>query len=249
MATDIAFALGALALLGSRIPAQLKVFVVAFAVIDDLCAFIVIALFYTTHVSLIYLAAALLVWGLLLAMNRFWRIMALAPYLAGGALLWFCMLKSGVHATLAGVLLAFAIPFSHKDEDLRSPSHLLEYILNKPVAFVILPIFALANTCIVIGADWFSELGSANSLGILAGLALGKPLGVTLAMVIAVAIGMTALPAALRWAHIIGAGFLGELLEADRGAEARGAGADDHHVVFHRFTRHSCFLRKLGCCS
>ena len=209
MATDIAFAIGVLAILGSRIPAALKVFVVAFAVMDDLGAIIVIAAFYTADLSIAYLAAALAVWGVLLVLNRRFRIMAMMPYLIGGVAMWIFMLKSGVHATLAGVLLAFAIPFSHKDEDLRSPSHLLEYILNKPVAFVILPIFALANTCIVIGADWFSELGSANSLGILAGLTLGKPLGVTLAMAIAVAVGMTALPAALRWAHIIGAGFLG----------------------------------------
>lgn len=209
MATDIAFAIGVLAILGSRIPAALKVFVVAFAVMDDLGAIIVIAAFYTADLSIAYLAAALAVWGVLLVLNRRFRIMAMMPYLIGGVAMWIFMLKSGVHATLAGVLLAFAIPFSHKDEDLRSPSHLLEYILNQPVAFVILPIFALANTCIVIGADWFSELGSANSLGILAGLTLGKPLGVTLAMAIAVAVGMTALPAALRWAHIIGAGFLG----------------------------------------
>ena len=209
MATDIAFAIGVLAILGRRIPTSLKVFVVAFAVMDDLGAIIVIAAFYTTDLSVAYIAASLAVWGGLMVLNRRFRVMHMLPYLIGGVAMWFFMLKSGVHATLAGVLLAFAIPFSHKEEDRKSPSHRLEHFLNKPVAFVILPIFALANTCIAIGADWFVELGSANSLGILLGLTLGKPLGVTLAMLLAVAIGITALPASLRWAHIIGAGFLG----------------------------------------
>ncbi|MFT3847494.1 MAG: Na+/H+ antiporter NhaA [Propionivibrio sp.] len=209
MATDIAFAVGVLAILGSRIPPALKVFVVAFAVMDDLGAIIVIAAFYTADLSIAWLVAALAVWGALLALNVRFRVMSMLPYLIGGAAMWAFMLKSGVHATLAGVLLAFAIPFSHKDEDRKSPSHRLEHLLHKPVAFVILPIFALANTCIVIGADWFAELGSANSLGILAGLALGKPLGVTSVLLLAVAIGVCALPASLRWTHVIGAGLLG----------------------------------------
>lgn len=209
MATDIAFAVGVLAILGSRIPTSLKVFIVAFAVIDDLGAIIVIAAFYTTDLSIAYVAASLAVWGGLMVLNRRFRVMAMLPYLIGGGVMWFFMLKSGVHATLAGVLLAFAIPFSYKDEDRESPSHRLEHALNKPVAFIILPIFALANTCVVIGGDWIVDLTSANSLGIILGLVLGKPLGVTLAMLFAVAVGITALPASLRWTHIIGAGLLG----------------------------------------
>jgi NhaA family Na+:H+ antiporter len=209
MATDIAFALGALALLGSRIPAQLKVFVVAFAVIDDLCAIIVIATFYTARLSLAHLAGALLVWGLLLALNRRWRVMALWPYLLGGALMWWLMLKSGVHATIAGVMLAFAIPFSSRSEDSQSPSHRLEKILHRPAAFLILPIFALANTAIVIGPDWLAELSSANGLGIRFGLVVGKPLGVTLFCLAAVAGGLCRLPSGLGWRHIFGAGLLG----------------------------------------
>ena len=209
MATDIAFALGALALLGSRIPAQLKVFVVAFAVIDDLCAIIVIATFYTAQLSLVYLASALLVWGVLLAFNRLWRVMALAPYLLGGALMWWLMLKSGIHATIAGVMLAFAIPFSARNEDRRSPSHRLENWLHQPAAFVILPLFALANTAIVIGPDWLAELSSANGQGIRLGLIVGKPLGVTLCCFIAVASGLCRLPSELGWRHIVGAGLLG----------------------------------------
>ena len=209
MATDIAFALGALALLGKRIPAALKVFVVAFAVIDDLCAIVVIALFYTAQVSIAYLAAALAVWALLIVLNRNFRIMALSPYLLGGALMWLFMLKSGVHATIAGVMLAFAIPYSAKDEDQDSPSHKLENILHKPVAFLILPIFALANTAVLIGDQWMQGLASSNSLGIIAGLVLGKPVGVTLFCFLAVTIGVSSLPKALNWKHIFGAGILG----------------------------------------
>ena len=209
MATDIAFALGALALLGSRVPASLKVFVVAFAVIDDLCAIIVIATFYTAQLSLAYLAGALLVWGLLLTLNRRWRVMALSPYLLGGALMWFLMQKSGIHATVAGVMLAFAIPFSSRSEDSQSPSHRLENFLHLPAAFVILPIFALANTAIVIGPNWLAELSSANGLGIRAGLIVGKPLGVTLFCFLAVASGVCRLPSELNWRHIFGAGLLG----------------------------------------
>ncbi len=209
MATDIAFALGVLALLGSRVPWSLKVFVVAYAVIDDLCAIIVIAVFYTVQLSVAYLLGALAVWGVLLALNRVFRVMTMLPYLLGGVLMWFLMLKSGVHATLAGVMLAFAIPFTHKVDDETSPSHKLEHILHKPVAFIILPIFALANTGVVIGADWLQSLTSANGMGIAAGLVLGKPLGVVLFCFIAVATGLCRLPDDLSWRHVLGAGILG----------------------------------------
>jgi Na+:H+ antiporter, NhaA family len=209
MATDIAFALGVLALLGNRISASLKVFVVAYAVIDDLSAIIIIAVFYTTQLSIGYLLAALAVWALLFGLNRLFRVMSLVPYLLGGALMWFLMLKSGVHATIAGVMLAFAIPFSTKTDDETSPSHRLEHFLHKPVAFIILPIFALANTAIPIGADWVQDLSNANSLGIIAGLVVGKPLGVTLFSFLAVAIGICRLPADLPWRHVFGSGILG----------------------------------------
>lgn len=209
MATDIAFALGVLAILGNRIPASLKVFVVAFAVIDDLGAIVIIAAFYTAKLSVWYLVSALAVWALLIVLNRFFRIMALLPYLIGGVLMWFLMLKSGIHATVAGIMLAFAIPFSAKSEDRKSPSYKLEHFLHKPVAFIILPIFALANTGITLGANWLSGLSSANSLGILFGLVLGKPLGVTLFCFVAVILGICRLPADLKWPHIVGAGILG----------------------------------------
>ena len=209
MATDIAFALGVLAILGKRIPASLKVFVVAFAIIDDLGAVVVIAAFYTTHLSVWYLLGAVGVWTLLYVLNRLFQVMSLVPYLLGGALMWFLMLQSGVHATIAGVTLAFAIPFSAKDDDYNSPSHKLELFLHKPVAFIILPIFALANTGISVGADWIHNVTSINSIGIIAGLILGKPLGVTFLCFVAVASGLCRLPPDLNWRHISGAGILG----------------------------------------
>ncbi len=176
---------------------------------DDLGAIVVIAIFYTAELTSDYLFAALGVFGLLVFMNRVLGIMALSPYLIGGAIMWFFMLKSGVHATVAGVLLAFAIPYSAREDDQASPSHKLEHFLHKPVAFLILPIFALANTGIVIGSGWASELASANSLGILGGLVLGKPIGIMLFSFIAVAIGICRLPLDVNWKHIFGAGLLG----------------------------------------
>lgn len=209
MATDIAFALGVLALLGKRVPASLKVFLAALAVMDDLGAIIVIAVFYTAQLSVAYLLGALAVFVALRLMNTRLRVPALWPYLLGGALMWFLMLKSGVHATIAGVLLAFTIPYSAQEDDAASPSHRLEHVLHKPVAFLILPIFALANTGIVIGADWAGELSSLNSLGILVGLVLGKPVGILLFSFAAVAIGVCRLPLDLAWRHVLGAGMLG----------------------------------------
>jgi len=208
MATDIAFAIGVLALLGNRVPASLKVFLVALAVMDDLGAIIVIAIFYTANLSLGFLGLALGTFGLLIVLNRL-RVMSLIPYLIGGALMWFFMLKSGVHATIAGVLLAFTIPFTHKEDDVESPSHRLEHFLHKPVAFLILPVFALANTGIVIGGDWVNDLTSTNSLGIIIGLVTGKPIGITLLAFIAVTVGICRLPLDLNWKHIFGAGLLG----------------------------------------
>lgn len=208
MATDIAFALGIIALLGSRIPASLKVFLVALAVIDDLIAVIIIAVFYIADLNLIYLAAALSTFAFLLFCNLKLRIMSLPLYLIGGVLMWVFMLKSGVHATIAGVLLAFAIPYSAKSEDSHSPSHKLENFLHKPVAFIILPIFALANTGVILSTDWASQFLQTNSLGIMTGLILGKPLGIYLSSYLAVSHRVCQLPEGLNWNHIFGVGLV-----------------------------------------
>lgn len=209
MATDIAFALGVLSLLGKRVPASLKVFLAALAVMDDLGAIIVIAVFYTTQLSFAYLLAALGVFAALFVIRRMLRVMALMPYLLGGALMWYFMLQSGVHATIAGVLLAFAVPYSAVEDDADSPSHRLEHVLHKPIAFLILPIFALANTGIVVGGGWVQELLSANSLGILLGLGAGKPVGIVAFTFVAVALGVCRLPLDLAWRHVLGGGLLG----------------------------------------
>ena len=208
MATDIAFALGVLALLGSRVPASLKVFLTALAVMDDLGAIIVIAVFYTASVSTLYLFGAMLVLGLLLLLKKA-GVMSLVPYLIGGAIMWYLMLKSGVHATIAGVLTAFTIPFTLTEDDETSPSYKLEHFLHKPVAFFILPIFALCNTGIVIGADALQTLANPNELGIMGGLIIGKPIGITLLSFAAVAFGISRLPLDLSWRHVFGAGLLG----------------------------------------
>lgn len=209
MATDIAFALGVLAILGARIPESLKVFVVAFAVIDDLGAIVIIAAFYTAKLSIGYLVGALAVWTLLIVLNRKFKVMLLFPYLVGGILMWLLMLKSGIHATIAGVMLAFAIPFSTKDDGQYSPSHKLEHFLHKPVAFIVLPIFALANTGITFDSNWVNSLTSLSGIGISTGLLIGKPLGIVLMCYLAVLIGICRIPTDLKWTHIIGAGILG----------------------------------------
>ncbi|MBL8984114.1 MAG: Na+/H+ antiporter NhaA [Gemmatimonadetes bacterium] len=209
MATDIAFALGVLALLGKRVPASLKVFLVAFAVMDDLGAVLVIAGFYTVDIVPSYLVAAIAVLGILVVANRRVRIMALPFYLIGGALMWWLLLRSGVHPTLAGVALAFAIPYSARDHDTASPSHRLEHVLQRPVAYLIVPTFALANTGVLLGTELLAEVGNVNGLGIGLGLIAGKPIGVAVATLGAVATGRLALPRDLRWSHIVGAGLLG----------------------------------------
>ena len=206
MATDIAFAIGILSLLGDRVPASLKVFLTALAVIDDLGAIFTIAIFYSSGLSWVDLGIATALFCVLLVLNRL-KVFRLLPYLLIGAVMWFFMLRSGVHATITGVLLAFAIPFGKGDE--LSISYRLEHALHKPVAFAIMPLFALANTCILFTSGWASELLSANSLGIFLGLVLGKPIGITLFASAAVALGWCALPNGVRWKDIIGVGFLG----------------------------------------
>lgn len=205
MATDIAFALGVLSLAGKRVPLALKVFLTALAIIDDLGAILIIAVFYTTSLQTGYLFAVILVFLLLLGLNRL-KVHVLWPYLLGGLIMWFCMYRSGVHATLTGVLLAFAIPFGDGGE--KSPSWKLQHFLHIPVAFLIVPVFALANTGILLGAGWYQSLGDANSLGIMGGLFIGKPVGILLACGLAVLIGIARLPEGVTWAQLAGAGIL-----------------------------------------
>ena len=206
MATDIAFSLGVLALLGSKIPVSLKVFLAALAITDDLGAIVIIALFYVSDFLPLYLVLALGVFIGLLILNRL-GVHRLSLYLIPGIIMWYFMLKSGIHATLAGILLAFAIPFRRGDEE--SPSYQLQHFLHKPVAFIILPLFALANTGIALSGNWIEGLATSNSLGICAGLFVGKPLGITLFSLLAFRLGLSRLPSDVSWKHIIGVGFLG----------------------------------------
>ncbi len=205
MATDIAFAIGILSLLGSRVPLSLKIFLTALAVIDDLGAIIIIAVFYSKSLSFTNLIIALAIFLLLIVLNRF-KVKNLIPYLAGGLAMWYFMLNSGVHPTITGVLLAFVIPFGDGGE--KSPSYLLQHFLHKPVAFIILPLFAMANTCLVIDGNMLQGLNQSYSIGIMSGLVAGKPLGVLLFSFIAVMLGLSSLPSDLKWKNIAGAGFL-----------------------------------------
>lgn len=213
MATDIAFAVGVLSLLGNKVPTALKVFLVALAVIDDLGAILVIALFYPSETSSGMLGldpgTNLLIAGgifsILLLMNRL-KVHLLIPYLIGGIVMWYFMLHSGVHATVTGVLVAFAIPFQKGEK--TSISYKLQHFLHFPVAFFILPLFALANTSVVIDTNWASSLTTNSSLGILLGLIVGKPLGILLFCFTAVTLKFSSLPYAIRWKHILGVGML-----------------------------------------
>ncbi|RPH28490.1 MAG: Na+/H+ antiporter NhaA [Bacteroidales bacterium] len=205
MATDIAFAIGILSLLGNRAPHSLKILLIAMAVIDDLGSIIIIAIFYSTSISLVYIILALSIFGVLLILNRY-KVYDLTYYILGGIIMWFFMLKSGIHPTLAGVLLAFVIPFGDGGE--KSPSFSLQHVLHKPVAFIILPLFAIANTCIIISDNWQNILSQSSNLGIILGLLIGKPLGIVLFSFIGVTLGLSSIPQGLKWMNILGIGIL-----------------------------------------
>lgn len=206
MATDIAFAVGILSLLGNRVPVSLKIFLTALAVMDDLGAILVIAFFYTSSLAWGNLFIAMGIFGVLLILNRL-KVHNLIPYLIGGVLMWYFMLHSGVHATITGVLLAFAIPFGTGKEG--TTSIVLQHFLHKPVAFFILPVFAAANTCLVIDDQWMASIGEPGSIGILLGLVAGKPIGIWLFSFLGVGVGLCSLPSDLKWKNILGAGMLG----------------------------------------
>lgn len=205
MATDVAFALGVLSLLGSRVPLALKVFLTALAAIDDMSAIIVIAFFYTKSIDW---SSILIVFGICVALwtLRKAKIYSIFPYLAGGIILWYFMLRSGVHLTIGGVILAFLLPTNGKPE---SGTVKLHVFLEQPVTFFILPLFALANTAIFLSGDLSQALTQPYSIGIAIGLIVGKPLGIVGFTFLAVKFGMAELPAKLNWTYIIGAGIIG----------------------------------------
>jgi NhaA family Na+:H+ antiporter len=211
-ATDIAFALAVLSLLGPRVPASLKVFLAALAIIDDLGAVIVIALFYTGGLSLPDLAGAAVVVGLLAGLNRR-GVNALPPYLLLGILLWVLVLRSGVHATLAGVILALTIPIRRTPAApeapvAASPLHRLEQALHKPVAFLVVPIFGFANAGVSFSGLTPAAFGEPLTLGVAAGLAVGKLIGVFGAVYVTVRAGLADLPAGASWGQTLGVSLL-----------------------------------------
>ena len=210
-ATDIAFALGVLSLLGSRVPASLKVFLTALAIIDDLGAVVIIAIFYTSGLSLPYLAGAAAVLAVLIAMNRM-GVLNLAPYALLGLVLWVLVLKSGVHATLAGVALALTVPLrvspgiAHDLE--HSPLHRMEHSLHKVVPFVVIPIFGFANAGVSFAAMSLSALAEPLTLGVVAGLVIGKLVGVLGTSALAIKLGFADLPRNAGWSHMTGVALL-----------------------------------------
>lgn len=206
MATDIAFAIGILSLLGNRVPPALKVFLIALAVIDDLGAILVIAFFYSKGIVVTNLLIALGIFALLCVLNRL-KVFILWIYLVAGVVMWYFMLNSGVHATITGVLLAFAIPFGNGEP--HTISYKLQQALHKPVSFIILPIFALANTCIIIEPGWTENLFSPGSLGVILGLLAGKPIGIFLFSLLAVLVGLASLPPGIKWKQLASVGILG----------------------------------------
>ncbi len=212
MATDIAFALAILAMVGDKVPIGLKIFLTAVAIIDDLGAVLVIAFFYTSDLNFNYLLIALIPILFLLFLNRTLN-KNLTFYVIAGIVLWYCILKSGVHATIAGVVLALFIPLNISkieiDVNKVSPLERLEHCLHGVVNFVILPLFALANTAIVIEGNILSKLTAGLSLGVMFGLFIGKPLGITFFSWIAVKAKISSLPTSVTWRHILGAGVLG----------------------------------------
>ena len=201
-ATDIAFALGILALIGSRAPLALKVFLLAVAIIDDLGAIVIIAVFYTSDLSINALILALLGFALAVGLNRA-GVKRPAPYVLIGVLMWVFVLKSGVHATLAGVMIALTIPMKREDGD-NSLLHHLEHALHPWVAYMILPIFAFANAGVTLTGLTWAVFVQPLTLGIAAGLFIGKQIGVMGATVLAVKTGFARLPQDVTWRHIYG---------------------------------------------
>lgn len=211
-ATDIAFALGVLSLFGNRVPASLKIFLAALAIIDDLGAVLVIAIFYTSELNLPALGGAAIVLGVLVAINRS-RVRKLLPYLFFGTILWLLVFASGIHATLAGVMLAMVIPIkttpgAPEAHDEESPLHRLEHLLHKPVAFFIVPIFGFANAGVSLAGTSIATFADPHTLGVAAGLFAGKLVGVLAVVAILVKLRWAQLPARANWTQMSGVAVL-----------------------------------------
>jgi len=204
VATDIAFALALLGVFGARVPIALKVFLLTLAIFDDLAAIVIIAIFYSGDLSLTALAIGAAALALGVGMNRL-GVTRPTSYILLGIVLWIAVLKSGVHATLAGVLIAFCIPM--RDREGRSPLRELEHDLHRPVAFAILPIFAFANAGLALGGMSATDLVHPVTLGVVLGLFVGKPLGVITFVGLAVLLRWVRLPPSINWLQVLGAGF------------------------------------------
>ncbi|PWJ60574.1 NhaA family Na+:H+ antiporter [Dyadobacter jejuensis] len=206
MATDIAFAIAIINMLGDKVPASLKIFLAALAIVDDLMAILVIAVFYSSNLHFEYLFYAGGIFLFLLALNKV-GVKSLWAYLIPGAFIWYFIHHSGVHATIAGVLTAFAIPTTPDAKE--SPLEKLEHILVNPVNFFIMPLFALANTNIRFQSEMLEGLTTPLGIGIIAGLVLGKPIGIATLSWLSVKLGFSNLPNRAGWKHVIGVGMLG----------------------------------------
>lgn len=206
MATDIAFALAILSLLGSRIPISIKIFLTALAIIDDLGAIVVIAIFYTQELNTAYLFYALIVLIMLYLLNIS-RVKSIVMYLPFGILLWYFTYKSGIHATISGVLFAFMIP-TNKGQKI-SPLEKLEHALNKPVSYFIMPLFAISNINIIFGENILDVFQSRIGLGIILGLVLGKVVGIISFSYLSIKFKLSTLPSYANWKQMIGVAFLG----------------------------------------
>lgn len=206
-ATDIAFALGVLSLLGKRVPTSLKVFLAALAILDDLGAVTIIALFYSTGLNLPMLGASFATLAVLVIMNRM-GVQRLLPYLLLGLLLWFFVLQSGVHATLAGVALALCIPLGTRQEEARSPLLFLEEKMHYWVAFAVVPVFGFANAGVSLSGISLGNLVDPVPLGVALGLFFGKQIGVFLAATLAIRSGLANLPEGSNWMQMYGVALL-----------------------------------------
>ncbi|RZJ75151.1 MAG: Na+/H+ antiporter NhaA [Flavobacterium sp.] len=206
MATDIAFALGILSLLGDKVPTGLKIFLAALAIVDDLIAILVIAIFYSTELHLVYLGYAAGLFALQIVFNRL-GFKNLFFYIIPGIVMWYFIHHSGIHATVAGVLTALTLPTNETDED--SPLEKLEHMLAQPVNFIIMPIFAIANTNITFESGMVEGLTGNLGLGIMLGLFLGKPVGIFAMSWLSVKLNISQLPENTRWPHVLGLGLLG----------------------------------------